>query len=627
MCGISAILGRVREPGILIEKMSSAISHRGPDAAGKWISDGVALGHQRLAVIDLSPLGLQPMCGSREDIVVTYNGEIYNFKELRAELESRGHRFRSASDTEVIVRLYEEFGDACVARLNGMFAFVLWDGPRRRALVACDRFGQKPIYLAEHAGVHYIASEIKALLAAVPIARDIDPRAIDTFLTCNAVAAPTTFYRSIRRLDAGELLVYEDRGDAPGRVTTRRYVPPRPSRSAASYEEALERTSAALDAAVRRQLVSDVPVGLFLSGGIDSTLVLSRVAQNLPPGFRAFTATFDASERDELPFARAVAKRFGATLETVHVSAEDYRDPEAVVAMFDEPFADVAAIPLAKLCRAARRAFTVALTGDGGDELFGGYETHVAARWEEALGPPGRIRRAVAGLGAHAPEVSRLPTSVRRAVKLFAFAADDWRASTIRLRENLRPEERSALFRPDVLRTLDGHDPWRTLLPRTTGDVESLFDPVDDRTLGPFNHKSDIAAMASSLECRSPFLDLELLDVARSLPRSHLVRALQGKRVLRSLVARDVDANISRRRKTGFSPPLEDWLRDDLAFLLDTYLLEATELPGWVEPREVARRVAEHRSGRANHRRVLWGLILLEIWLRRERRAVTARAA
>lgn len=621
MCGITAVLGRVLHSEVLIDRMSEAIAHRGPDASGTWVRAGVALGHRRLAVIDLSPAGLQPMAGSREDAVITFNGEIYNFKELRAELEGRGHQFRSQSDTEVILHLYDELGDACVERLDGMFAFVLWDAPKQRALIACDRFGQKPVYFAQHEGAMYIASEIKALLAGPKLDREVSPEAIDTLLTCNWVPAPATFYRSIRRLDAGELMVYEAHGSDDARVTTRRYAPPRGVRESMRYEDVVERTSALIDRAVQRQLVADVPVGLFLSGGIDSTLILSRVAKNLSRGFSAFTITFGQSDRDELPFAQKAAHRFGARLETVELSARDYRDPEALVAMFDEPFADVAAIPLAKLCRAARGAFTVALTGDGGDELFGGYETHIAAHWAERLGSPGLLRRGVAWVGGRAPEVSALPPAIRRLVKMFAFAADDWRATTVRLRENLDVADRAALFQPGFLASLDGHDPWRALLPRQSNHVASLFDPLDDRTLGPFNHKSDVTSMAAGLECRSPFLDLELLEFARSIPLEHLVRGATGKRVLRTLVEREIDLPLSRRRKTGFSPPLEDWLRGELGFILDDYLLGGSHIYEWVKRSDVTRRVEEHRSGRANHRRVLWALVLLEIWLARESRA------
>lgn len=613
MCGITAIIGEAAESDGLIDEMTRAIAHRGPDGSGTFSVPGCALGHRRLAVIDLSELAAQPMRSDDGEIVIVYNAEVYNFQELRRELEQKGRSFRSRSDTEVVLRLYEEIGDACVERLNGMFAFVIWDGHRKRALVARDRFGQKPLFYAEVANTLYVASEIKALLRAPAIPRDISLTAIDAYLTSNWVPAPLTFYSSISRLEPGEMLVKEH--GRPAR--RRRYTPARPAPATFSYREALERADVLMTAAVERQLVADVPVGLFLSGGIDSSLILSRAARRLPGGVDAYTVAFAEHERSELQFAEKAAASFGARLHTVFVGPNDFRSPESLIRMFDEPFADVATLAVAKLCREARRSITVALTGDGGDELFGGYELHLVGRYAAQLGLGGRFRRWLAWLGESVPESAGFRSPLRLLKRGLALAADDWRAATQRLRANVSRDERQELLTPDALGQLRGNDPYAHLLPRDPIGVEALFDPLADRVLGDlFLHKTDITSMASGLECRSPFLDVPLSEFARSLPIRYLVRGITGKRIPRDLVSAEVDPGLGRRRKMGFSPPLDSWLRGELSHLLDDWLGGAGRLVyEFVARPEVERRVAEHRSGRANHRRVLWSLILLEAWL------------
>lgn len=624
MCGVTAIIGGLPDREATIERMTRAIEHRGPDGQGLWLGNGCALGHRRLKILDLSERAAQPMTSDDGSIALSYNGEVYNFRELRAELEKKGHRFRSTGDTEVVLRLYQEEEDRFVERLDGMFAFILWDGRRSTALVARDRFGQKPLFFATHGEALLVSSEIKSLLAVPGVSRAPSAAAIDAYLTANFVPAPLSFFEGIQRLEPGHLLSKT----SGARHTLTRYTPPRPAPSTLRYRDAVDRVDELFDRAVERQLVADVPVGLFLSGGIDSSLVLSRVAPRLGRGFSAFSVAFDEAARSELPFAKRAASRFGATLHTVTARPSDFADPGKLVDMFDEPFADVATLAVAKLCKVARETVTVALTGDGGDELFGGYELHVIARYAELLGDAGPVRRSLSRLSSFLPDSAGFRSPLRAVKRGLSMAGDDWRATTQRLRANLSPSERRDLYASDFRRTLEHRDPYGELLPRG-GELADLFDPLSDRVLGDlFLYKTDITAMASGLECRSPFLDVELSQFARSLPLSFLVRWISGKRILRDLVGREVDAGLGRRRKMGFTPPLDEWLRADLSFLLDEHLGHASSpLYDYVSWAEVQRRIVEHRERRANHRRVLWSLVLLQVWLDRARRDLSRAAA
>jgi asparagine synthase (glutamine-hydrolysing) len=370
---------------------------------------------------------------------------------------------------------------------------------------------------------------------------------------------------------------------------------------------------------VRRQLVADVPVGLFLSGGIDSTLILSKVARERPDGVDAYCAVFEDQQRSELPFAKEAADRLGARLTVVPIGPEEFANPEHLVAMFDEPFADVAMPAVAALSRAARKSVTVVLTGDGGDEIFGGYETHIIARhlavWERVVRPlsagADRVAQALPNSSAYRSRTRAL----RRGLSLIRGG---W-ANVPLLRGNLSAEERDTLLLPEH-RT--DTRPFSAVLPRLARGpmaVDALFDPLDDRVLGDvFLHKSDIATMASGLESRAPFLDRALIDFAARLPLRYLVRGGQGKWIMRELLKQNVGSALARRRKTGFSPPLDTWLRREHLPLLNEYVARPTNLIyDWVAREPVARRLREHASGAANHRRVLWSLLLLEAFLRR----------
>jgi asparagine synthase (glutamine-hydrolysing) len=631
MCGIAGIVGAGKDRREILRSMVAAIAHRGPDGEGLYDDGVAALGHRRLAIIDLSEHAAQPMGNEDGSVQIVYNGEVYNFEELREPLVRKGHRFISRSDTEVLVHLYEEEGDRLVEKLNGMFAFALWDAPKRRLLLARDRFGQKPLFYAMVGDTLVFASEIKALLRHPGVPRRVSARAIDSLLTVNFAPAPGSFYEDIHRLLPGHVLVFEP-GKAP---VTRSYVPPPPARDMRiSFEDATAEVDRLLTEAVKRQLVADVPVGVFASGGIDSTLVLSKLRDLGQGQISAFSLGFHEASHSELPHAQKAASLLGTPLVALMFDSKALREPSKLLDMFDEPFADVAALPTYALAKAARPHITVALTGDGGDEIFGGYEHHIVAYWIDHLrfgrGPRGKVARALAGLVPVDTRFRGALRTLRRGLEM--LGCEEYRESIRLLRANLAPPERRALYTRAFQAELGQHDPWAVLLPPGGAElpVDRLFGAVEDRMFSDvFLLKSDVASMAASLEARSPFLDVPLVDFVARLPLDLLIRGVSGKRILRALVERRVDGGLAARRKMGFTPPVDDWLRADLAPLVqDTVLAAGAHVGQYVERTVVSRLFEEHRARRANHRRVLWALLLLELWLRRENaHASTGRAS
>lgn len=622
MCGIAGIVGPGKESSQILRAMVAAIAHRGPDGEGFFEDAWAALGHRRLAVIDLSENGAQPMSNEDGSVQVVYNGEIYNFAELIPDLVRKGHTFRSRCDTEVLVHLYEEEGERFVEKLNGMFAFALWDARRRRLLIGRDRFGQKPLFYAMAGEQLVFASEIKAILRHPGVPRRIAPSAIDSLLTAHFVPAPGSFYQDIRRLLPGHLLVFE-----PGKpALTRSYVPPPPPRDLRiSFEDAVAEVDRLFSLAVKRQLVSDVPLGVFASGGIDSTLILAKLRDLGQRDISAFSLGFAQASHSELPHAEKAARLLDIPIVKLMFEPDALAAPERLVEMFDEPFADVAAMPTHALAKAARSRITVALTGDGGDEVFGGYEHHVVAYWLDRLSPARAARaaaaRALVGLVPIETRFRGPLRTLRRALE--ALGCEGYREGTLLLRANLGPGERDALYTRDFRVAMAAHDPYAALLPPggAAAPIERLFGFAEDRMFADlFLLKSDIASMAVGLETRSPFLDVPLADFAARLPLELMIRGRRGKRILRALVERRVDKGLARRRKTGFSPPVDDWLRAELAPLVqDTLLAKGALVGAYVREAEVRHMFEEHRARRANHRRVLWALLLLELWLRRER--------
>lgn len=620
MCGIAGRVNHLSGEPVSearIAAMCGLLAHRGPDGQGVFCAGPVGLGHRRLAVIDLSPGGAQPMQSPDGTLAVTFNGEIYNYLELRDDLRGRGHAFRSQSDTEVILAAYKEWGDECVSRLAGMFAFALWDGPSRRLLLARDRAGKKPLhYRIDAAGLSF-ASESKAFLAEPEFSPSPDLGAIAEYLTYQYVPAPRSAFGGVQKLLPGHVAVVER-----GRVTTRQYWRlSYASQHDPGDEAAVEALDSHLRRAVKRRLLSDVPLGAFLSGGLDSSLVVSYMAELLP-SVRTFSIGFAEQEYNELPAARLVAERFG----TAHV--EFVVEPHAVDLLprlawhYGEPFADSSALPTFILSELARRHVTVALNGDGGDESFAGYDRYSGIQLAQTLSRvPLPARRAAAGA---AGLVARLaPTRITRRAQRFLKAAT---ASPARQYAGWMMQ-----FDPPLLAELLTPDFAAVAGSAGVGLAQERFESSDARTIveRAVDHdvrsylpddllvKVDIATMAHGLEGRSPFLDHELMEFAARLPLRYKVRGRRQKFLIRQLAARRLPAPLLGLPKKGFGVPIDHWFAHDLADFGRDLLLGATARARGLFRRDVVERLfAEHASGARQWHLQLWNLVMLELWFR-----------
>ncbi len=620
MCGIAGLValdgGTVETP--ILDAMASALVHRGPDSGGRVISGPVGLAARRLAIIDLEG-GNQPLTNEDGRIHVVQNGEIYNHRELQAGLEARGHRFRTRSDTEAMAHLYEERGPAFVEDLRGMFAVAVWDEHEGRLVVARDRFGIKPLYWWRAAGHLAFASELKALLRHPDFPREVDQDALEAYLASNAIPSPLTIFGAARKLGAGERLIW--RRDT-GEVSVERYAEVRPApsdRLRAEDEAALaSELRDRLRDSVRAHLVSDVPVGVLLSGGIDSTALTALAAQESGDRIRTFSIGFEERSYDELHLARLVAERYGTDHHELVVRPDAVELLPAIVDAFDEPFADSSALPTYLVSRLAAGHVKVALSGEGGDELFGGYYTYVADLLAPRLAPLARIAR---------PFVERLPTSTGKVsfdykAKRFVRAAHlpplerhlGWK-------EIFTAAEREALLEPGRRAAADPLALYRARYAGSAGatplarlqDVDIGVYLVDDLLV-----KVDRASMAHSLETRVPFLDPVVAELAMALPDRHKIRGLSQKRLLRSAVAPLLPDEVRRAKKQGFSIPLAAWLRGPLRPVVRDHLSAATlRRQGFLRAPVVEELIRRHEEGRADLGRQLWNLLLFTLWYER----------
>jgi asparagine synthase (glutamine-hydrolysing) len=594
--------------------MSATLRHRGPDSDGVFVDDGIGLAARRLAIIDLAG-GDQPIANEDGTCTVVQNGEIYNHAGLRLELERAGHRFRTDhSDTEMLVHAYEEWGLSFPERLRGMFAVAVWDARRRRLVLARDRFGIKPLYYRETGGELSFASELDALPRG-----EIDLGAVEAFLAFNSIPAPLSIFREIRKLPPGHVLAWSD-----GRASLTRYARPRPlpTRHGDDEAELVEECRARLRDSVRAHLVSDVPVGVLLSGGVDSGALTALAAQESSEDVRTFSIGFEESTFDELAGARAVAARYGTLHRELVLRPDAALLLPALADAFDEPFADSSALPTYLVSRLAAEDVKVALSGEGGDELFGGYYTYVADLLAE---------RAGGIVAAVRPLVELLPSSSRK-------ASFDYKAKRFARAAHLPPLERhhgwKEIFSSEARAELTGHrhawDPvslYRSRFAETEGhelltrlqDVDFGTYLVDDLLV-----KTDRASMAWSLEARVPFLDTVVTNFAFSLPARHKVRGLSKKVLLRRAVEPLLPRDVVHGRKRGFSIPAAAWLRGELEpFARETLAPEVLRRQGLLEPQAVARVIDDHVSRRDDLSRQLWGLLALTLWYERHVEGVT----
>jgi asparagine synthase (glutamine-hydrolysing) len=612
MCGICGHLasGPTPDPRA-VRAMAAALAHRGPDAEGITVDGGMTLGHRRLSILDLSPSGNQPMANEDRTLWSVVNGEIYNFPELRADLEARGHRFRSRSDSEIVVHLYEERGDDFVRALRGMFAFALWDGPRRRLLLARDPLGKKPLYFARRPEGFYFSSEAASLLRGLPERPALEPAALDQYLTLQYVPPPGTAWKGVGKLPAGHLLVVEPGGEPRLErywrlsFAARRFAPQ-------SEEEATEEVRPLLDQAVRRRQVADVPVGAFLSGGVDSSLVVALMARGASRPVETFSIDFPGGG-GEAPWARLVAERWKTNHHELVVEPDMVSVLPELVRRYGEPFADSSAVPVYYLAKLTRQHVTVALSGDGGDEVFGGYRRYL---WDKLAR---EIRAAGVWSGPVRALLARLPGAGLDSVRRFARGVpQDMAARYLPLVAHFSPRDKETL-RPGGEDTVEAW--FREILARSdaTDDVNRLLD-LDTQTYLPDDIlvKVDIASMAHALEVRAPLLDQTLVEWMAGLPGTLKLRGLRGKRLLRRAAEGLVPKSILTRKKRGFALPVDGWFRGALRPMARDLLDSAGgRAQGFVD-RAAVRRLLDEQDRGVDHGERLWNLLVLELWLREQ---------
>lgn len=603
----------------LLHSMCERMVHRGPDGEGLMVSPGVALGVRRLAIIDLNT-GDQPFYNEDKSVAVVLNGEIYNYRDLRKDLQKRGHSFHSQSDTEVLPHLYEEFGDDMVQHLNGMFAFALWDARRRRLLIARDRFGEKPLYWGVFDNTLLFASEPKVLLAHPSVNTMVNLQALRQYLSFDYVPAPLSIYEGINKLPAAHTLTLEN-----GKIETSPYwrLCYETRQPVPSEAEAAEHLRELLAESVRMRLVSDVPLGVLLSGGVDSSTIAALAVESSSEPVKTFSISFAESSFDESSYARAVAKFLGTDHHEERLSANLAANLVGEIGSWmDEPFSDSSLVPTYLLSRFTRKHVTVALGGDGGDELFAGYPMYRGHRWAEVYARvPAFLRR-----GLVEPIVRALPVKTKnlsfdyKALRFISGSKYDRVTRHHVWFGSFAPNEQEQLLTTAVLRATDSdiyHDARRMLAECDSTDVIEQMQSLDTRLYlaEDILTKVDRASMAVSLEVRAPFLDQRVAEFAASLPPNYKLRGRHTKYILKRSIAGSLPSFVTRRGKKGFGVPVAEWLKGKLKPLArDLLSPERVRRAGVFNPEYVTRLQDEHERGVANHRKLLWTLLMFELW-------------
>jgi asparagine synthase (glutamine-hydrolysing) len=625
VCGIAGVLrtdGGPADPE-QAARMARTLAHRGPDGEGVWASGPIALGHRRLAIIDLSPAGRQPMSNARGTVWITFNGELYNFHQVRGELEARGYRFRSSTDTEVLLYAYEEWGTACLERFRGMFAFGLWDAERQSLWLVRDRLGVKPLFYTMLPRRILFGSEIKAILCDPEVERAIDYEALGLYLGLNYTPAPHSMFARVRQLLPGHWLMI----DAGGRMEDREYwdltFTEGPDRGEAWYREQL---AAELDEAVRLRLVSDVPVGAFLSGGLDSSTVAYWMTRHMPEAVETFSVGFDEPSFDERPWARRAAAAIGSRHHERPITAEDAEVLPTLVWHAEEPTADSSMVALWHLSRLARTRVTVALSGDGADELLAGYQTYQAARahrWFRRL--PASLPWAITALVGALPISDRkvgLDARLRRFLAAAHLPSEDahamWRVifTDEARRAVLAPAARDLAAKGDVVGL------YRTAFARTNArDRLNRMLYVDTRLYLPNDMlvKLDRMSMAHGLEAREPYLDHRLVEFLATVPPVYKLRGLRHtKYLLKRLMDNRLPRSVVWRSKEGFNVPNARWIKQGLrGFVTDILSPDSVRDLGLLDPPAVDSVLRDHFQGRADNSHQIWCLLVLVLWFRR----------
>jgi asparagine synthase (glutamine-hydrolyzing) len=624
MCGIVGFVNAGGKPADreILERMNACIVHRGPDEDGFYLKNEVALAMRRLSIIDLAG-GQQPIFNEDRTKAIVFNGEIYNYRELREDLEKRGDRFYTNSDTEVIVHLYDRYGADCLQYLRGMFAFAIWDERDRSLFIARDRVGKKPLlYSHQPDGSLIFGSEFKALLSHPKISREVDYEAIDAYLSYLCVPAPLTAYKQIRKLEPAHWLRWKD-----GKIETQRYWQTDFSRKIKiTEEEAIEETTRILREAVRLRMISEVPLGAFLSGGVDSSAVVALMAQESSSPVKTFSIGFEEQDYSELKYARRVAEHVGAEYNEFIVRPNALEILPTLVEHYGEPYADSSAIPTYYVSRETRKFVTVALNGDGGDESFAGYERHAAmkvARIYEKI--PSFARRLFIETPVKMIPTSELRRSRARDLKRFLQAAALPKTERyFRWTSSFYREAKKEIYTPEFAEKVSGKDASAFLGRWFAGaNGSGILDAVlltDQMTYLPNDLlvKVDIASMANSLEARSPFLDHKVMEFAASLPENLKMRGIETKSLLKKVAARLVPREVVYRRKMGFGVPVGKWFRGEMKdFVRDSLLSEKSLNRGIIKKESLKKYVSEHTNAERDHTFQIWTLLMLELWFQK----------
>ncbi len=617
MCGIAGVVHtdpRVPVAEGTLQAMCAAIRHRGPDDNGVFVGEGAAIGMQRLSIIDVSG-GHQPIFNEDRSCVIVYNGEIYNHADVRRELERRGHRYTTRSDTETILHAYEEYGTQCVMHLRGMFTIAIWDAPRRRLFLARDRMGKKPLYYACDGQRLVFGSELKAVLAHPGMERRVDEQALVEYVAWGYVPDPRSIYAGISKLPPAHTLVFEN-----GNITVERYWDvsfTNPAPAGTTETEHVDRVLEILDEAVRIRLMSEVPLGAFLSGGTDSSVVVALMAKHSATPVKTFTIGFEEKAYNELEYARAVATHFGTEHHEEIVRPDAEHDVPALVRQFDEPFADSSMIPTYYVCRSARRHVTVALSGDGGDELFAGYLRYVDPANVRAVERiPAGVRNAL-----FAPVAHMLPEGTRGIDRLRDMLGTADEQYVRRMTQGLTNTHRS-VFDESLARRVDtnpAHVAAPFLAAMAGADTLSRRQHLDIHTYlaGDILTKVDRTSMKVSLECRAPLLDHVLAEYAATIPPEMRIRGMTTKYILKKVAERLMPAELVHRPKMGFAIPVAHWLRGEWASQSTDLLLGSrAQERGIFNPAFLRRITDEHRSGHRDNSAMIWCLMMLEMWFR-----------
>jgi len=621
MCGICGIISTDPSEHFdsrIIQRMRDTLAHRGPDDKGAYLGPGIALGHRRLSIIDLRPEGRQPMANEDGRVQIVFNGEIYNFAEHRDWLIAKGHRFKSRTDTEVIIHLYEELGIDCLKRLRGMFAFAIWDERKRFLFLARDRLGKKPLFYHFDGKRLLFASEIKALLAYPSVTATADPQAIDYYLSLGYVPGPFSAFKGIQKLPPAHYLTFSQ-----GRLEIKRYwqvhyLPKLELSENAACAQIVER----LTEAVKLRLISDVPLGAFLSGGIDSSAIVALMAKLSNAPVKTFSIGFNEPEYDETEHARSVAQQFGTEHHQFTVEPDAIDILETLVWHFDEPFADSSALPTYYLSKLTREHVTVALNGDAGDENFAGYPRYLVTLLSQYLySGSGPLRGVMGSTAAQGRKLFRDNSKMARCLRLIERTLKSGpRLGYLRLMTH-RPGE--SMYSADFASSVDRDAAEKLIMAAyDRSDAKHIVDAtlnVDLDLYLPYDLlvKVDIASMAVGLEARSPMVDHEFVEFVATLPARFKISGLTLKAIFKKALRGLLPERILTRRKMGFGVPLDHWFRGQLSELLrDTLLSQRSLERGYFRRRSVEQLVEAHISGRSNHQYQLWNLLMLELWHR-----------